>query len=143
MNFETSKWLEDFKNQLNILKEKWEIKQETSPEKLFLAVKKVQEKIKNLTKQNISQLKESITNKKFIANENHDLAKKIKKKYPELYQKIIFPKWFTDQFISAWFGIANSFYKTWIWVKTILEDLIKLSTFQVSFKDIKEQFKRV
>jgi hypothetical protein len=144
MTFETNKWLENFKQQLNKLKNNWEIKKDISAEKLFFAVKNLQEKIKSITKENISKLKSSINkNDKYEINPNYDLAEKLRNKNPKLYEKITSPKWINQQLISAWFWIANSFYKIWIWIKTLWSDLFKLITFQVPIKQIKEQFKRV
>ena len=143
MTFETSKWLKEFKKEIDILKNQWKIEKKVKVEELFLSIKEAKNEIAKLAKNEIEKLKSSLKNKEFTPNKNYDLAEKIKIKDHNLYQTITSPKWFKQQLISASFWIANSIYKTWIWIKTLWIDTFKVLTFQVPLKQIKEQFKKV
>ena len=143
MSFETSKWLEKFKTQLDILKKEWKIDKKIEAEKLFLDIKEAKNKIYGFSKKNIEQLKSSLNNKEFSPNKNYDLAEQLKIKNQELYKIVTNPTTIKQHIISAWYWIWNSVYKTLIWAKTLWKDFLKLVTFQVPLKQIKEQFKKV
>jgi len=143
MTFETSKWLKEFKKEIDILKNQWKIEKKVKAEELFLAIKEAKNKIAKLARNEIEKLRSSLNNKEFTPNKNYDLAEKIKTQNPDLYQAITSPKWFKQQLASAGFWIANSIYKTWAWIKTLWVDTFKLLTFQVPLEQIKEQFKKV
>jgi len=112
--FETSKWLEDFKKDIQKLQNSGELKKDINIEKLFNDLKLVKNKIKEISQKQRENLKKQIENN-FSPNKKYDLAEKIKIKNPKLYQSIIYPKWFKQHIISAWFWLGNSLYKTWIW----------------------------
>ncbi len=143
MSFETSKWLEIFKKQLDLLKSQWIIEKKVKTKDLFLSIKEAKEKISIISKNKIETLKKSLNNKEFIPNSDYDLAEKIKNKNPKLYKTITNPKNIKEHFISAWYWIWNSIYKTLAWLKTLWIDFLKLLSFQVPIKQIKEQFKKV
>ncbi len=142
MSFETSKWLDTFKKQIESLEKKWEINENVSIEKLFLSVKKAQGEILKITKNNIEKFKKEINNsetKKYNISKN-DITNIINK---NLKNKILHPQNISDKIISASFGILNSWYKIILSWKILTIDFIKLITFQVPLKQIKEQFKKV
>jgi len=143
MSFKTSKWLEYFKNQLDILKKEWKIDKRIKVEELFQAIKEVKNKIHTLSKKNIEELKASLNNKEFSPNQKYDLAEQFKITNPELYKIVTNPTTIKQHFISAWYWIWNSIYKTWAWAKNLWKDFLKLVTFQVPLEQIKEQFKKV
>jgi len=142
MSFETSKWLDIFKKQIEWLEKKWEINKNISIEKLFLSVKKAQTEILKITKNNIEKFKKELNTKEknkynFSKNDITNLLNK------NLKNKILNPNNIYENILSASFWILNSWYKVILSWKILTIDLIKLITFQVPLKQLKEQIKKV